>query len=268
MTALISSRVARLFAFVLTLILYSCVHRPFVPVNVGREYGNPTTPYVVTHLVEKNKWALARTRPHNILQQILCFHYPCRKMIGRRKTLQAISMKAFKKRIAKNAKNGAYQHLYPSVPVSKKPKRDTVLIPKNDSIRIARKKPEPIVASVVLKSDSLITLTDVLFETNSYKLKSEHFAQLDDVSQFLSAHPTVELSVFGHTDNVGDEKHNVTLSAKRAESVAQYLINKGIDDERIFFEGFGSARPVSENDTPQGRSKNRRVEILLRNPKK
>lgn len=189
-------------------------------------------------------------------------------MIGRRKTLQAISMKAFKKRIEKNAKAGAYKHLNPSVPATKKIKRDTLLIPKKDTIRIARRKREASIAPLVLKSDSLITLSDVLFETNSYKLKSEHFSQLDELSKFLLARPTLELSVLGHTDNIGDEKHNVALSAKRAESVAQYLINKGVDDERIFFEGFGSSRPITGNDTPQGRSKNRRVEILLRNPTK
>jgi outer membrane protein OmpA-like peptidoglycan-associated protein len=195
-------------------------------------------------------------------------------MIGRRKTLQAISMKAFKKRIAKNAKKGAYKHLSsppsesPATPIKKKAKRDTLLLPKNDTIRIARKKLDSIIAPLALKSDSLITLTDVLFETDSYKLKSEHFTQLDELSKFLLTHAKIELSVLGHTDNVGDEKHNVALSAKRAESVAQYLINKGIDDERIFFEGFGSSHPITGNDTPQGRSKNRRVEILLRNPTK
>jgi outer membrane protein OmpA-like peptidoglycan-associated protein len=258
----------RLLMVVVSVALTSCVKGPFVPVNVGREYGNPTTPWVVTHIVEKNKWALARTRPHNIFQQILCFHYPCRKMIGRRKTLQAISMKAFKKRIAKNAKKGAYKHLIPA-PAIKRDKRDSVIL--KDTIRVARAK--PVAAAVapglgLLRSDSLITLSDVLFETNSYKLKSEHFSQLDDLSKFLLSHSVLELSVLGHTDNVGDERHNVTLSARRAETVAQYLINKGVDDERIFFEGFGSSKPISTNDAPQGRSKNRRVEILIRNPTK
>jgi len=269
MITLTTPRLLGLALIASTLAFNSCVQRPFVPVNVGREYGNPTTPFVVSHLVEKNKWALARTKPHNIFQQILCFHYPCRKMIGRRKTLQAISMKAFKKRIEKNAKKGAYKHLYPSTtPATKKAKRDTLILPKKDTIRFARKKTPVIIAPLVLKADSLITLTDVLFETNSYKLQSAHFTQLDELSRFLLLHTKIELSVLGHTDNVGDEKHNVTLSAKRAESVAQYLIDKGVDDERIFFEGFGSSRPVTGNDSPEGRSKNRRVEILLRNPTK
>src|SRR5258708_18685658 len=95
----------------LTALLSSCVTRPFVPVNVGREYGNPTTPWVVSHLPEKNEWALARTKPHNVFQRILCFSYPCRKMIGRRKALHAISFKKFQKELQKNAKKGVYKHL-------------------------------------------------------------------------------------------------------------------------------------------------------------
>jgi len=80
-------------------LLSSCVKRPFVPVNVGREHGNPTTPWMVSHLPEKNQWALSRTKPHNIFQRIICFDYPCRKMIGRRKALMAISFEDFQKRI-------------------------------------------------------------------------------------------------------------------------------------------------------------------------
>lgn len=242
----------------------SCVKRPFVPENVGREYGNPTTPWVVSHLPEKNKWALARTKPHSIFQQILCFSYPCRKMIGRRKTLQAISMKAFKKRIEKNAKKGAYKHLIPVTTPVEKPKRDSI-IAKKDTTRIAKAKTLILPG---LKTDSLITLGDFLFETNSFRLKEKHFSQLDSLSKFLQRHSAFELIISGHTDNTGNERNNVTLSSKRAEAVAQYLINKGVDDEKVFFEGFGSANPIGENQSQEGRGKNRRVEILIRDPKR
>lgn len=146
----------------------------------------------------------------------------------------------------------------------KKPKRDTIIIP-HDTIKV-KKVIAPMVA--VLKADSLITLSDVLFETDSYKLKNEHFASLDSLCKFLLSHPALEVAVTGHTDNRGDEKHNVQLSARRAETVAQYLINKGVADEKIFFEGFGSAKPIAPNDNTDGRSKNRRVEILIRDPNK
>src|SRR5258708_37539686 len=240
----------------LTALLSSCVTRPFVPVNVGREYGNPTTPWVVSHLPEKNQWALARTKPHNIFQQILCFDYTCRKMIGRRKTLRAISLKAFKKRIEKNAKKGAYKSLIPAAPSIKKQKRDTIIIIK-DTTRVASvKSPYSASGPLVLKSDSLITLSDFLFETDSYRLKAEHFSQLDSLSKFLLAHPTLEVSVSGHTDNTGNEHHNVTLSARRAEVVAQYMISKWVSDEKVLFEGFGRSKPIQEIKTEEGRAYN------------
>ncbi|GHN01691.1 hypothetical protein WSM22_31800 [Cytophagales bacterium WSM2-2] len=199
-------------------------------------------------------------------------------MIGRRKTLRAISMKDFKKRIAKNARKGVYDKVNPK-PRPVTPKTDTII--KKKPVIAARPKPKDKALEVkaiqgldvkvapVLRRDSLITLGgEFLFAVNSYNLKTEHFTQLDSLSKFLLAHPTLEVSISGHTDNTGDEKHNVTLSAKRAEGVAQYLINKGVSDERVFFEGFGSSKPIRENDTPEGRGKNRRVEILIREPKK
>jgi outer membrane protein OmpA-like peptidoglycan-associated protein len=81
-------------------------------------------------------------------------------------------------------------------------------------------------------------------------------------------HPTLEVSITGHTDNVGGEQHNVTLSTRRAESVAEYLVGRGVNYDKIIFRGLGSAQPIESNETVEGRSKNRRVEILIKNPKK
>jgi len=157
--------------------------------------------------------------------------------------------------------------MVPIVPEVKKQNRDTIKINK-DTARIAKTKPLPVVETPVLKADSLITLNELLFETDSYKLKDVHYAQLDSLSKFLLAHPALEVSVAGHTDNTGNERHNVTLSTRRAEVVAQYLINKGVADEKVFFEGFGSSRPIRGNETREDRGKNRRVEILIRDPKR
>ena len=257
-------------AIVSILLCSSCVMRPWRPTNVGHETGTESTPFLVSHLPEKNKWTLVRTKPHNIFQKIICFNYVCRRLIGRNKLRQAISLDDFKKQIAKNAKKGAYKNMTPTVPVIpaiKKQKKDTILITK-DTSRIIKVKPVPIRVAPILKADSLITLSEFLFEFDSYKLKDKHYSQLDSLSKFLVAHPTLEVSVTGHTDNTGNERHNVTLSMHRAEAVAHYLINKGISDEKIFFEGFGSARLISGNETEEGRRKNRRVEILIQNPKR
>jgi outer membrane protein OmpA-like peptidoglycan-associated protein len=252
----------------LAFLFNSCAKRPFVPVNEGREYGNPTTPWIVSHLPEANQWALARTKHHNVFQKIICFHYPCRKMIGRRKVLKAISIKKSKKRIKKNAKKGIYKNIRLPVPppAIKEVKIDSVSTVQ-DTLLGMESKGVPLSPLPILKADSLITLNEFLFEVNSFKLKPEHFAELDLVSEFLVTHPTLEVSISGHTDNTGNEHHNLNLSLRRAEQVAQYLIDKGVMYEKIIFEGLGSTRPIAGNETNEGKSKNRRVEILIRNPK-
>ena len=248
------------FAFLLIAFLFgACSKAAFTPVNVGREYGNPTMPWVVSHLPEANQWALSRTGHHFFLRKILCFDAGCRQMIGRRKTLRAISFEKYKKRIRKHARDGVYDR--PAAVNRYKP--DTTQAIKRP-VRIVSKvvKPvEPIVSAPVLKADSLIILSEFLFEVNSYALKAEHYSQLDSISKFLLAHPGLEVSVSGHTDNTGNERHNVALSTRRAEVVAEYLISKGTLDDRVTYEGLGSSQPITGNETKEGRSKNRRVEI-------
>ncbi len=216
----------RIFFLVLLIISFaSCVKHPFVPVNVGREHGNPTTPWVVSHVPEKNRWALSRTDHHNFLQKIVCFDYVCRKMIGRRKALMAISFKKFQKQIRKNVKKGLYKKYTPAI---KPIKSDTIQLSKEPE-RISEKEPiSTPVSDLVLKADSLITLSELLFETNSHELKVEHFPALNSIGQFLVTHPILEVIVSGHTDNIGNERHNIVLSARRAETVAEYLIDRGV----------------------------------------
>ncbi|MBQ1177090.1 MAG: OmpA family protein, partial [Paludibacteraceae bacterium] len=69
--------------------------------------------------------------------------------------------------------------------------------------------------------------------------------------------------VTGHTDNVGNDAYNQTLSEKRAESVVQYLIEKGIDSKRLVSQGMGSSQPTETNATEWGRSQNRRIEVSV-----
>jgi outer membrane protein OmpA-like peptidoglycan-associated protein len=157
----------------------------------------------------------------------------------------------------------------PTVPASPKrtQTRDTAIVAK-ESAPVATPKSEFSVPAPILKSDSLITLSEFLFETDSHTLREKHFSQLDSIGAFLLTHPTLEVNISGHTDNTGNESHNVTLSQRRAEGVAQYLAGKGVAPGKIKFQGFGSAKPIQGNQTKEGRSKNRRVEILISNPKK
>ncbi len=176
----------------------------------------------------------------------------------------AISFEKFQKQIRKNAKKGLYKKATPSI---KHVKTDTILLG-NEPEQIATKEPIHSSEAPILKADSLIILNEFLFETNSHELKVEHFSALDSIGKFLQAHPTLEVLVSGHTDNIGNERHNVTLSARRAETVSEYLIDKGALYDRVTFEGFGSSKPIAGNETEEGRRKNRRVEILIRNPVK
>lgn len=183
--------------------------------------------------------------------------------------MKAISFEDYKKRIKKNAKKGVYKKTTPPGPI----KTDTATIRKPvERIAEPATVPTTVAAPIeptvdpILKADSLIILSEVLFELNSYKLKGAHFSALDSLGAFLKAHPTLEVIVSGHTDSTGTERHNVVLSTWRAEVVAEYLIDKGAVFERVNYEGFGSAFPIQRNNTPEGRSKNRRVEILIRNP--
>ncbi len=202
-------------AALISLIIVSCAPLGY-PVNEGREYGNPSMPFAVSHIPNRNQVILqkASTPRHHIFNRILCFKKSCRLKIGRQKSLRPVTFDKFKKKIAKNAKKGEYKNY----------KKDSVVRPakkpvlKKDTARIIIPVKEPIVSAPVLKSDSLITLSEVLFETNSATLKSEHFSDLASVISFMIDHPSVSIKISGYTDNTGSEAHNKTLSFKRGGS--------------------------------------------------
>jgi OmpA-OmpF porin, OOP family len=101
----------------------------------------------------------------------------------------------------------------------------------------------------------------IFFENNSDKLKVASLSQLDELSKILYKYDGAKLTIEGHTDNVGADDFNMTLSQKRSDSVKQYLIGKGILDTRLIAIGYGETKPVSDNKTTLGKAKNRRVEL-------
>lgn len=101
----------------------------------------------------------------------------------------------------------------------------------------------------------------IFFENNSDKLKVASLSQLDELSKILEKYNAATLTIEGHTDSVGSDEHNMTLSQKRAESVKRYLIQKGISESRLISVGYGETKPVATNNTTLGKSKNRRVEL-------
>ena len=116
---------------------------------------------------------------------------------------------------------------------------------------------------VPIEVGATVRLNNIFFETGKAELKASSFAELDRVVKFLNDNPNVTIEISGHTDNVGNENFNNTLSQQRAESVTQYLLSKGIDQSRLSSKGYGFKKPVADNSSEQGRALNRRVEFTI-----
>jgi outer membrane protein OmpA-like peptidoglycan-associated protein len=109
----------------------------------------------------------------------------------------------------------------------------------------------------------VVNISDVLFDTGQYNLKPAAREKLARVSGIVLAHPGLRLTVEGHTDSVGSDDFNQQLSEKRAASVRDYLVQQGISINAVTASGFGKTMPVASNDTPAGRQRNRRVEMIV-----
>jgi len=108
-----------------------------------------------------------------------------------------------------------------------------------------------------------MTLRNIFYETDQFRLKSTSFAELDKLVSFLTDNPALRIEIEGHTDNQGTDAYNLDLSMKRARSVYNYLLDHGISENRLSFKGYGESKPVSPNDTEEGRALNRRTEIRI-----
>jgi outer membrane protein OmpA-like peptidoglycan-associated protein len=109
----------------------------------------------------------------------------------------------------------------------------------------------------------IVNMSDVLFDTGQHTLKPGAREKLAKVSGIVLAHPGLSLEVEGHTDSVGTDDSNQSLSERRAESVKSYLTQQGIPSASIKARGFGEALPVASNDSSAGRQQNRRVELIV-----
>ena len=110
----------------------------------------------------------------------------------------------------------------------------------------------------------LVNLPDgVTFDVNSYTIKPTFRNTLDTVSASLQQYPDSLIDVYGHTDSSGSDAYNQTLSERRAQAVANYMTSRGVNSARIRWQGFGETAPIADNATPEGRARNRRVEIKI-----
>jgi len=104
---------------------------------------------------------------------------------------------------------------------------------------------------------------NIFFEAASDQLTESSLEPLDEVVQLMTEHPSIKLTIEGHTDSTGKAETNLKLSRLRAESVKKYLTDHGVDASRLSASGFGSAKPLVSNETIEGRRRNRRVELKL-----
>lgn len=112
----------------------------------------------------------------------------------------------------------------------------------------------------------VMTLGENVFAPGAAELKPEARANLHKVVEFIRRHPGKPVRIEGHTDATGHRNANLILSRRRAEAVRQALIEEGIEPERLEAIGLGQDYPVAPNDTPEGRARNRRVEIVIESP--
>ncbi|NNG15136.1 MAG: OmpA family protein [Gemmatimonadales bacterium] len=115
----------------------------------------------------------------------------------------------------------------------------------------------------VLEEEGRVTTQGILFDTGSDRIRPESTPTLEQMGDMMTDHPDLRIAIVGHTDAVGDDASNQSLSERRAASVRRYLIETyGIDQSRLEDQGKGETEAVADNDTPEGRQQNRRVELI------
>lgn len=103
----------------------------------------------------------------------------------------------------------------------------------------------------------------VLFDFNKYEVKNKVKGSLNTLAKALEENPDIRIKIDGYTDFIGSEGYNLELSVKRAKSIKNYLVDRGVKSSNISIEGYGKQNPIANNATAAGRAKNRRVEFII-----
>ncbi|MEO9022481.1 MAG: OmpA family protein [Ginsengibacter sp.] len=114
-----------------------------------------------------------------------------------------------------------------------------------------------------IEANAKVILKNVFFDTKKTDLKPESITELDNVVRLMNENPNMKIRIGGYTDNIGKPEDNLKLSTGRAVSVVNYLLNKGVNNSRLSFKGFGETHPIADNKTEQGRALNRRTELSV-----
>ena len=125
---------------------------------------------------------------------------------------------------------------------------------------------KPFIADVALSPIEIgkkVVLKNIFFDTNKYQLEDQSKAELQIIAEFLIANPGVKIEISGHTDNLGSDVANQTLSENRAKSVYQYLVSNNTNPAKLVHKGYGKTQPIATNTTEEGRALNRRTEFKI-----
>ena len=114
-----------------------------------------------------------------------------------------------------------------------------------------------------IEANASIILKNVFFDTKQTQLKPESITELDNLVLLMNENPKLKIQIGGHTDNIGKPEDNLKLSLGRAVAVVNYLLGKGIKNDRLTFKGFGETKPIADNKTEQGKALNRRTELIV-----
>lgn len=116
---------------------------------------------------------------------------------------------------------------------------------------------------IKIEPGKVYELKNVFFDTDKATIKPQSYKAINNLVEVMKIKPNLIIEISGHTDNIGDGEHNMKLSQDRAESVKAYLVKNKISAGRITAKGYGFTMPVADNDTPEGRQKNRRTEVKI-----
>jgi outer membrane protein OmpA-like peptidoglycan-associated protein len=117
--------------------------------------------------------------------------------------------------------------------------------------------------TITVSPPRTFTLDNVFFDSGKATLRTESDKEMNELAEFMSLKKSITIEIAGHTDNVGTATANQELSEKRANAVKQYLQKKGIAPNRILAKGYGDTEPVADNNTLEGKQKNRRTEVHI-----
>ena len=122
---------------------------------------------------------------------------------------------------------------------------------------------EVAVRLIPLAKDLVLQLRNIQFEYNSYELTESSNEQLEAVAQLLFMNPSLRIELSAHTDDLGSDRYNDRLSTMRGQAVAEWLKNRGVDENRMTAIGYGKRKPLVANDSEKNRALNRHVEIKV-----